>query len=189
MVTNCIPTSTGNVFYQTAQQSLTEAMNQNWLHVRHLENERLWFTNVYAVVVAGAITFLRQFSTSRLSHRSNVSAHILLTRIDSHHAVGIARGVLVALGCKVCGQCSKDECYWGIATQNPELRKNLNVDEGSQRVANYINAVTGELKTLTMLAGKSDVHKLTKEDLRALTIDASAITGVKLVGLEESFTP
>jgi len=37
-----------------------------------------------------------------------------------------------------------------------------------------------------MLAGKDDVHKLTREDLRALTVDVSAITGVKLVGLEKS---
>ena len=63
------------------------------------------------------------------------------------------------------------------------------MDEGAQRAGNYINAVTGELKTLTMLAGKSDIHRLTKEDLRALTIDTSAITGVKLIGLESTFNP
>jgi len=103
--------------------------------------------------------------------------------------VGIARGVLVALGCRVCGQCAKDECYWGIATQNPELTKNLDIDEGAQKVANYITAVTEELKTLTMLAGRDDVHSLTREDLRALTIDASAITGVKLVGRDMWLTP
>jgi len=40
----------------------------------------------------------------------------------------------------------------------------------------------------TMLAGKSDVHGLDIEDLRALTMDASAITGVRLVGLEASLS-
>ncbi len=100
-------------------------------------------------------------------------------------AVGIATVVMIALGCHVCGQCAKDECRWGIATQNPELTKNLNIDEGAQKVANYIAAVTEELKTLTMLAGKGDVHDLNKEDLRALTIDVSAITGAKMVGLEK----
>ncbi len=100
-------------------------------------------------------------------------------------AVGTATGVMIALGCHLCGQCDKGECRWGIATQNVELRKNLNIDEGAQKVANYITAVTDELKTLTMLAGKGDVHELNKEDLRALTIDASAITGVKMVGLEK----
>ena len=101
------------------------------------------------------------------------------------NAVGIATGVMIALGCHVCGQCSKGECRWGIATQDPELRKCLDADEGAQAVANYLKAVTEELKTLTMLAGKDDVHKLTKEDLRALSLDASAITGVKLIGLEK----
>jgi len=101
-------------------------------------------------------------------------------------AVGIATGVMIALGCHVCGQCSKGECKWGIATQNPELRKNLTVDEGAQKVANYLKAITEELKTLAMLAGKDDPHKLTKEDLRALSLDSSAITGVKLIGLEKT---
>lgn len=101
-------------------------------------------------------------------------------------AVGIATGIMIALGCHVCGQCAADECKWGIATQRPELRKNLNIDEGTQRVANYLRAVTEELKTLTMLAGKDDVHKLTREDLRALTVDVSAITGIRLIGLEKS---
>ncbi len=101
-------------------------------------------------------------------------------------AVGVATSVMISLGCHVCGQCSKGECRWGIATHTPELRKNLRVDEGANRVANYLKAVTEELRTLAMLTGKDDVHKLNKEDLRALTLDASAMTGVKLMGLEKT---
>ncbi len=39
-----------------------------------------------------------------------------------------------------------------------------------------------ELKTLTQLAGKTHVTDFEKEDLRALTLEATKITGVKLVG-------
>jgi len=34
--------------------------NQSWLHIRHAENHRLWFTNMYFLVVAGVLTY---FST------------------------------------------------------------------------------------------------------------------------------
>jgi len=53
------------------------------------------------------------------------------------------------------------------------------------KVGNYIKAVTDELKMLTQQAGKTDVSNLEKEDLRALTVEASAMTGVKLAGLEK----
>ncbi|RLJ70817.1 hypothetical protein BCF55_1100 [Hydrogenivirga caldilitoris] len=36
---------------------LIEAFNQNWLHIRHLENERLHFTHIYAVLVGGILVF------------------------------------------------------------------------------------------------------------------------------------
>lgn len=101
-------------------------------------------------------------------------------------AVGVATSVMISLGCHVCGQCSKGECRWGIATHVPALRQNLSIEEGASRVANYLKAVTEEVKTLAMLTGKDDVHKLNREDLRALTLDASAITGVKLMGLEKT---
>jgi hypothetical protein len=37
--------------------------------------------------------------------------------------------------------------------------------------------------------GKNDVHDLEAEDLRAMTIEASAITGIPLVGTTFSFRP
>jgi len=32
--------------------------NQSWLHIRHVENHRLWFTNMYFVMVAGVFAYL-----------------------------------------------------------------------------------------------------------------------------------
>ena len=37
--------------------------------------------------------------------------------------------------------------------------------------------------------GKNDVHDLEPEDLRAMTIEASAITGIPLVGTDFAFRP
>tara|TARA_B100000809_G_scaffold169987_1_gene167350 strand:- start:156 stop:638 length:483 start_codon:yes stop_codon:yes gene_type:complete len=38
-------------------QSLQMVYEQNWLHFRHVENERLWFTNIFALIVAGTFVF------------------------------------------------------------------------------------------------------------------------------------
>jgi hypothetical protein len=37
--------------------------------------------------------------------------------------------------------------------------------------------------------GKSDVHHLEAEDMRALTLEASMITGIPLAGTETALTP
>ncbi len=45
-----------------------------------------------------------------------------------------------------------------------------------------MHAMTLEIQMLARACGKSDIHDLEPEDLRALTLEASAITGIPLVG-------
>ena len=52
----------------------------------------------------------------------------------------------------------------------------------AERVAGSFQAITSEIQTLARACGKSDVHHLEPEDLRALTAEASMITGVPLAG-------
>jgi glutamate synthase domain-containing protein 2 len=99
-------------------------------------------------------------------------------------AVCIGSAALIAMGCRVCEQCFRGVCQFGICTQDPELRKRLDVKEAAQRVANLIKAMTEELITLTMLSGHKSVAELSREDLRALNINAALIAGVKLPGFE-----
>ena len=40
---------------QERAKNLRTVFEQHWLHARHVENERLWFTNIYALVVGGLL--------------------------------------------------------------------------------------------------------------------------------------
>ncbi len=102
-------------------------------------------------------------------------------------AVQIGTAALIALGCTVCRQCHLGRCPKGIATQDKRLRRRLDPEKGGIRVYNYIKAMTEEIKILTQQAGKTDVKNLEKEDLRAIDINVSAITGVKLAGWDRPF--
>ncbi len=99
-------------------------------------------------------------------------------------AVYIATSALVAIGCRVCQMCYAGTCRKGIATQDPRFRRRLDPIEGGKRVARYIKVMTEELTMLTQQAGNTDVSKLEKDDLRSLTLEASALTDVKMAGLE-----
>lgn len=40
------------------ERVLIEALNQNWLHIRHIEHERQQFTYVYALLISAILTLL-----------------------------------------------------------------------------------------------------------------------------------
>jgi glutamate synthase domain-containing protein 2 len=81
-----------------------------------------------------------------------------------------------------CHHCHTGRCPVGVTTQDPELMARLEIDEAAQRVANFLLAMTLEVQMIARACGKANVHDLDPDDLRALTIEAAAITGIPLVG-------
>jgi glutamate synthase domain-containing protein 2 len=77
----------------------------------------------------------------------------------------------------------------GVATQDPELAARLDVEAAAERLANFLRAMTMELTMIAKACGKSNVHNLEPEDLRALTLEASAMTGVALAGVDKVVAP
>ena len=118
-------------------------------------------------------------------------------------AVYIGTAALVALNCNrplydedyhklgtephYCHHCHTGRCPVGVTTQDPELMKRLNIEEGAARVANLLRAMTLEIQMLARSCGKSDVHHLEPEDMAALTLEASAICNIPLVGTRRVF--
>ncbi len=96
-------------------------------------------------------------------------------------AVFCAFPLLVAMGCIYCRLCYLGKCPKGITTQDPELRKRLNIVECSQNIANYIKNCTEEIKMIAGVCGKKNIHDLSKTNLRALTSEIAKITGVKFI--------
>ncbi len=119
-------------------------------------------------------------------------------------AVSIGTAALIALNCNkpvyhedyerlgtepyACHHCHTGGCPVGITTQDPELEKRLVVEEAAERVENFLNSMTMELQMMARACGKSNVHDLEPEDLRALTIEAALITGVPLAGMRTPLT-
>jgi glutamate synthase domain-containing protein 2 len=99
--------------------------------------------------------------------------------VEDYHALGAAP--------YACHHCHTGRCPVGIATQDPELMARLPIDEAAERVANFLHAMTSEIQILARACGKRDVHDLEPEDLRALTLEASLITGVPLAGTNVVF--
>jgi glutamate synthase domain-containing protein 2 len=118
-------------------------------------------------------------------------------------AVYIGTAALIALNCNkplyvedyhalgaepyACHHCHTGRCPVGITTQDPELMQRLPIDEAADRVANFLHATTMEIQMIARACGKANVHDLEPEDLRALTLEASMIAGIPLVGTRRVF--
>jgi len=98
---------------------------------------------------------------------------------DDYRAIGAAP--------HACHHCHTGRCPVGITTQDPDLMKRLDIEQGAERVRNLLQVMTSEIQMLARACGKSDVHHLEPEDMAALTLEASAICGIPLVGTRKVF--
>lgn len=88
-------------------------------------------------------------------------------------AVYIGTAALVSLGCRVCGNCYRNLCPWGIATQQPDLMNRIDPEMGAVQVANLIKGWTLELSELMGAAGINSIESLrgNRDRLRGYMLD------------------
>ena len=115
-------------------------------------------------------------------------------------AVSIGTASLIAMGCNKpvyiedyhklgtepyhCHHCHTGMCPVGITTQDENLMARLPIEEAAIHVANYLQAMVMEAQSLARSCGKSSVHNLEREDLVALTLEASAMAKLPLAGTD-----
>ncbi|MFX1258585.1 MAG: glutamate synthase-related protein, partial [Promethearchaeota archaeon] len=68
--------------------------------------------------------------------------------------------VLIAMGCRVCQQCFRGLCSWGIATQKEYLVKRLDIDVARNRIINLFHSWNEELKEVLGAMGIDSVESL-----------------------------
>lgn len=109
---------------------------------------------------------------------------VLIAALLGAEEFGFATAPLVTMGCVMMRVCNLDTCPVGVATQNPELRKNFKGKP--EYVVNFMRFIAEELreymaklgiKTLDELVGRSDLLKVkaAAQEGRASRIDMSRI--------------
>ena len=103
--------------------------------------------------------------------------------------VAIGTAAIIAGTCIACIQCHSNKCPTGITTHKPDLEARYEIDRNAQWVATFLQNMVREIAAITFALGKDDCHDLTREDLRAITPDASAITGIPMLGTNVIYDP
>jgi len=68
------------------------------------------------------------------------------------------------------------KCPMGIATQDADLRRRLDIDQAAKNLENFLRVSTEELKDFARLTGNSDVHGLAVTDLSTTNSEISNYT-------------
>ncbi len=93
-------------------------------------------------------------------------------------AVAISTSALIAIGCQQYRVCNTGKCPVGIATQDPDLRRRLDIDAAARKLENFLRVCTEELKDFARLTGNNDVHGLALSDLCTTNSEISNHTAI-----------
>lgn len=91
-----------------------------------------------------------------------------------------ARGHMFALGCIQALQCNKDTCPTGITTHNKRLQQGLNVQDKTQRVANYNKYIHYGIGLLAHSCGVTNARDINKNHIRIVTENGLSVALDKL---------
>ncbi|MFL0268997.1 glutamate synthase-related protein [Candidatus Clostridium radicumherbarum] len=94
-------------------------------------------------------------------------------------AVAIASATLMAAACQQYRICGSGLCPVGIATQDPEIRKRLNIEAAAKRLTNFLNVSFEEVKTFGRITGHSNIHDICLDDLCTINKEISEFTNIR----------
>ncbi len=102
--------------------------------------------------------------------------------------VAVSNSAMQAIGCVAARICNTNNCPAGIATQNPELRKRLNIEEASFRLQNFFAASVELMQVMARACGHDDLNKFNKNDLATWHREMALLSGVRYSGLGDLVT-
>ena len=100
-------------------------------------------------------------------------------------AVYIGSSALISIGCHLCQKCYTGKCNWGIATQDPYLKKRLNPEIGARRAHNLLRAWSLEIKEMLGGMGINAVESLRGNRGQLRGVDLSPME-LELLGIKHA---
>ena len=97
--------------------------------------------------------------------------------------VAISNAAMQAIGCVAARMCNTNNCPAGIATQDPQLRKRMNVEKGSARLHNFFAASTELMQVIARACGHDSTDQFNIDDLTTWKKEMAELTGIQYAGV------
>lgn len=98
-------------------------------------------------------------------------------------AIALSNSAMQAVGCIAARMCNSNMCPVGIATQKPELRARLDVQQGAEKLARYFGASVELMQVLARACGHDALSDLSQRDITTWKREMADLSGVRFAGL------
>lgn len=96
--------------------------------------------------------------------------------------IALSNSALQSIGCVAARMCNTNNCPAGIATQKPELRKNLDIDASAQKLARFFSASVTLMQVMARACGHERLNQLNQDDITTWHKSMSELTGIRFAG-------
>ena len=96
--------------------------------------------------------------------------------------VAVSNSAMQAIGCVGARICNTNNCPAGIATQRPELRARLDVEESARRLSRFFGATVQLMKVMARACGHDDLSGFCLDDIATWHSDLSTLARIPYSG-------
>ncbi|MEZ5540573.1 MAG: glutamate synthase-related protein [Pseudomonadota bacterium] len=97
--------------------------------------------------------------------------------------IALANSAIQAIGCVAARICHTNNCPSGIATQQPQLRRRLDVDAAAQRLARFLGASVELMQVMARACGHAHLREFCPEDLATCRPELARLGGIPFAGV------
>lgn len=98
--------------------------------------------------------------------------------------IAVANSAMQAIGCIAARICHTNNCPAGIATQKPELRRRLDVEQSARQLANFLSASVDLMKVMARACGHSQLRQFSAEDIATFNQQLARMSGISFSGFD-----
>jgi len=98
-------------------------------------------------------------------------------------AIAVSNSALQAIGCVGARMCNTNLCPAGIATQDAELRKKLNIDLSAEKLARFFSATSQLMQVMARACGHDSLSKFELNDITTWKKEIADIAGIQFAGI------
>lgn len=96
--------------------------------------------------------------------------------------VAIANSAMQAIGCVAARMCHTNRCPSGVATQDPKLRRLLNVDRSAVQLQRFLESSVELMQVMARACGRDNLADFSKDDLATWHREMADLSGVRYSG-------
>jgi len=98
--------------------------------------------------------------------------------------IALSNSAMQAIGCIGARICHTNNCPAGIATQKPELRSRLNIDQAAQRLNRFFEASVALMQVMARACGHDHLNGFCKNDIATFNAELAKISGIEFSGYQ-----